>query len=112
MNQIPTINMVKTGHNIAYLRQKKGMTVKDLQAVFGFATPQAIYKWQNGTTLPTIDNLIVLAAIFQVHIEEILVVDASDETEANEMAQKIKDISRKKICLQRIEGTWNEKFCG
>lgn len=107
MNQIPTIDMVKTGRNITYLRQKRGLTVKDLQAVFGFATPQAIYKWQNGTTLPTVDNLIVLAAIFQVHIEEILVVDGPDEMNA-----RIKGMPRKKICLQRIEGTWNEKFCG
>ena len=52
------------------------MSVKDLQDIFGFATPQAIYKWQHGTTLPTIDNLIVLAAVFQVHVEDILAVDA------------------------------------
>lgn len=107
MNQIPTINMVKTGHNITYLRQKCGMSVKELQTVFGFATPQAIYKWQNGTTLPTVDNLIVLAAVFQVHIEEILVVDTPEEINS-----KIRSIQSKRTCLKAIEGRWNEKFCG
>ncbi len=75
MYNIPTIDMVKTGQNIAYLRKMAGLTVRDLQDVFGFATPQAIYKWQHGTALPTIDNLVVLAAVLGVAIDEILVID-------------------------------------
>ena len=67
--------MVKTGQNIMNLRVVAGLSVKDLQDIFGFATPQAIYKWQHGTALPTIDNLVVLAAVFQVHMDEILVLD-------------------------------------
>lgn len=77
MINIPTINMVKTGQNIIRLREINGLSVKDLQDIFGFATPQAIYKWQHGTTLPTIDNLVVLAAVFQVHTDDILVIDMS-----------------------------------
>lgn len=42
--------------------------------MFGFATPQAIYKWQHGTAMPTVDNLVALASIFQVPVDEILVV--------------------------------------
>ena len=72
---IPTIDMVRTGQNINRLRKLAGVSVKDLQDVFGFATPQAIYKWQHGTAMPTIDNLVVLAAVFGVTIDEILVVD-------------------------------------
>lgn len=73
MCDVPTIDMVKTGQNIVDLRKKKGLSVKDLQLVFGFETPQAIYKWQQGTTLPTVDNLVILAAAFQVTIDDILV---------------------------------------
>lgn len=74
MTQMPAIDMVATGQNIARLRDARGMTVRELQEIFGFATPQAIYKWQHGTALPTVDNLLVLAAIFDVHIEDILAV--------------------------------------
>jgi len=74
MRQMPAIDMVATGQNIARLRETRGMTVRELQEIFGFATPQAIYKWQHGTALPTVDNLLVLAAVFGVHIEEILAV--------------------------------------
>ena len=62
-----------TGLNIVRLRVRAGLTVRDLQDVFGFGTPQAIYKWQRGDTLPTVDNLAVLAALFGVKIDDILV---------------------------------------
>ena len=71
----PIIDMIKTGENIERLRRSKGITVRQLQEIFGFATPQAIYKWQHGDALPTVDNPIVLAMVFQIPIEEILVVD-------------------------------------
>ncbi len=70
---IPTIDMVRTGQNINRLRKLAGLSVKDLQDVFGFGTPQAIYKWQKGTALPSIDNLVVLAAVLGVRIDDILI---------------------------------------
>jgi len=73
MCDVPTIDMAKTGQNIVDLRKQNGLSVKDLQMIFGFETPQAIYKWQKGTALPTVDNLVILAAIFQVTIDDILV---------------------------------------
>lgn len=73
MTNIPTIDMMMTGQNIVDLRRNAGLSVKDLQDIFGFATPQAIYKWQHGTALPTIDNMVVLAAVFHVRIDDILV---------------------------------------
>lgn len=71
----PTIDLMRTGANIVRLRKAAGLTVHDLQMVFGFNSPQAIYKWQNGATLPTVDNLIVLAALLHVRIDDILVTD-------------------------------------
>ena len=57
------------------MRMEAGFTVKDMQAVFGFATPQAIYKWIHGSALPSIDNLVILAAVLGVTMDEIIVVD-------------------------------------
>ena len=73
MNRIPVIDMTATGINITRMRANAGLTVKDVQDVFGFSTPQAIYKWQRGAALPTVDNLVVLAAIFSVKIDDILI---------------------------------------
>ncbi|MBE5948445.1 MAG: helix-turn-helix transcriptional regulator [Lachnospiraceae bacterium] len=74
MCNIPAIDAVKTGERINKLRMAKKLSVRDLQGVFGFTTPQAIYKWQRGEALPSVDNLVVLARVFEVSIEEILVV--------------------------------------
>ncbi len=73
MNRIPVIDMTATGRNIVRLRKQAGMTVRDLQGIFGFASPQAIYKWQRGECMPTLDNIVVLAAVFGVTVDEILV---------------------------------------
>lgn len=75
MFNIPTVDLVATGKNIEKLRKEAGLSVKELQNIFGFGTPQAIYKWQHGTALPTVDNLVLLSAIFKVSIDEILVIE-------------------------------------
>ena len=72
------IDMVATGRNIMKLRKAAGLSVREIQNIFGFTTPQAIYKWQHGTAMPTIDNLVVLAAVLDVTIDEILVVQRED----------------------------------
>lgn len=74
---MPAIDMAATGRNITKLREAAGLTVRDLQDIFGFATPQAIYKWQHGTAMPTVDNLVVLAAVLEVPMDAIIVVDVN-----------------------------------
>ena len=70
---IPTQNHKATGANIAALRKAKGYSVRDLQEFFGFEQPQAIYKWQWGQTLPSVDNLYALSVLFDTPINAILV---------------------------------------
>ncbi len=72
---IPTIDISATGAKIDLLRKKRNLSVKDIQEVYGFSTPQAVYKWIYGKSLPSIDNLVILASIFDVSIEDILSVD-------------------------------------
>ena len=73
--QLPVLNMRLTGERICMLREQRGLSVRELQRLMGFATPQAIYKWQHGETLPTIDNLVALSAILNVPISDILVTE-------------------------------------
>ena len=75
MFEMPFVDTVATGQNIDRVRIAAGLSVKDMQMVFGFATPQAIYKWIHGTCMPTIDNLVILAAMLGVTMDEIVVVD-------------------------------------
>ena len=73
MNTQPTIDMIATGNNIDRLRRKAGLSVKDIQQAVGFNTPQAIYKWLHGTSLPQIDNLIILASLLNVTLDDLIV---------------------------------------
>ena len=69
----PVIDLVETGRRIERQRRQAGLTVRDLQAYFGFEYPQAIYKWQHGECLPTVDNLLALARLLRVPMEDLLV---------------------------------------
>lgn len=73
--KIPVINLPMTGAKINLLRKKANISVKEIQEVFGFESPQAIYKWIHGRNLPTVDNLIILAEIFNVTVDDILSID-------------------------------------
>ena len=69
------IDLAGTGRRVYELREKAGLSVAQLQQQMGLASPQAIYRWQRGETLPTIDNLVLLAEILGVSLEEILVIN-------------------------------------
>ena len=69
----PTIDMKRTGKAIEQARKARGLSVRELQEYFGFEYPQAIYKWQWGETLPSVDNLFALARILRVNMEDLLV---------------------------------------
>ena len=73
--KVPVIDLTATGQNIKNLRVAAGISVRDLQAILGFTNPQAIYKWQNGDCMPSIDNLVILAAVLGVTVDQILVVE-------------------------------------
>ena len=70
---LPSIDLTATGVRIMQLRERTGLSVQDLQDIFGFTTPQAIYKWQRGATLPSLDNLVALAAVFGTTMDAIIV---------------------------------------
>ena len=71
----PTINMAATGANIKSLLKSKGLKVADVQNMCGFNMPQAIFKWMRGDAMPSIDNLVILAHLLGVTIDQIIVIN-------------------------------------
>ena len=100
----PVIDLAATGANIARLRQERGFTVRDLQKFFGFEEPQAIYKWQRGQNLPSVDNLYALSVLFQLSMNEILV--ASSHINASEQQAEACCSSFILICGFQAQGVW------
>ena len=70
---MPTIDIEKTGHNIDRIRKEKGISIKEMQEIFGFSTVNAVYNWISGKRLPSIDNLVILSSVFDMTINDILV---------------------------------------
>ncbi len=84
----PVIDMIATGENIKRLRIDRGLTVRDLQQYFGFEEPQAIYKWQRGQSLPSVDNLYALGMLLDLSMDEILIPELIDRITSNEQQEE------------------------
>lgn len=76
--KLPVIDLKKTGQNIARMRTEKGISIRELQVMLGFTSPQTIYNWQSGNSLPSVDHFIVLAAILGSTISEIIAIEGED----------------------------------
>ena len=70
---MPVINMKATGANIKSLMKEKGLKVKDIQLMLGFGNPQSVFKWLRGDTLPSLDNMVILAHVLGVTVDEIII---------------------------------------
>ena len=70
-----SIKQEETGKRIKQLLQDHGYKVKDIQGAMGFETPQAVYKWLSGKSLPSLDNFVILSRLLNTSIEDILVID-------------------------------------
>ena len=72
--KMPTIDMKATGNKIKDAINANGMTVKAVANAFGFASPYPVYKWINGQTMPALDNLVILAALMGVKMDDLIVI--------------------------------------
>ena len=73
----PTIDLAATGAHIRQLRLEQGYSVQDLQTYLGLEHPQAIYHWQHGRNLPSVDNLYALSKLWGVPMDKIIVEQAA-----------------------------------
>ena len=73
----PTIDLAATGAHIRQLRLEQGYSVQDLQIYLGLEHPQAIYHWQHGRNLPSVDNLYALSKLWGVPMDKIIVEQAA-----------------------------------
>ena len=67
------IDIVLTGRKIHSVLLEKGCKVRQLQEILKLSCPQPIYRWINGKTLPTVDNLYMMHRVFGMHMEDMLV---------------------------------------
>ncbi|MDY6392539.1 MAG: helix-turn-helix transcriptional regulator [Bacilli bacterium] len=72
------IDFRRVGRKISLFRRKMNLSQDDL-AERMFVSRQLVSKWENGTGIPKIDNIIDLCEILNVGFEELLCIN--DESE-------------------------------
>lgn len=83
----PVLDLAATGARIKTVMKDKGITARELQIIMDFPYVQTIYNWFAGKNMPTIDNLIVLAKILAVPMDD-LVVTSLVETVIDDEAEE------------------------
>lgn len=95
--EYPVLDVVATGARIRELRVQHNLKVDDIRQFMGFESEQAIYKWQRGESLPSVDNLYALSYLFNTSIDNILIGSKEeDESPLFDFIKKIKTEYRKK----------------
>ena len=66
------VDQIATGLKIKETRKRRKITVAQICDHPGLYSEQAVYKWQRGESLPTIDNLVALSELLEVTMDELV----------------------------------------
>lgn len=77
----PVLDMQATGRRIRELRQMHKISIQTLRESMQLESVQAIYKWERGASVPSLDNMILLSKIFETPIESILVIHDDEQAD-------------------------------
>ena len=76
MNQKPTypnIDMQQTGKRLKCMIESAGYTPRIIQEHLHLSCVQPIYRWYKGKILPSVDHLLMLSELLNVHMDDLLV---------------------------------------
>ena len=69
----PVLDLEATGAKIKTLMKQRGITPRQLQILLDFPYVQTIYNCFAAKNMPTLDNLVVLAQVLGVTMDDIVV---------------------------------------
>lgn len=72
------IDVYLTGKKIKSICVERKIKPNQLAEFLGFSSAAAIYKWFEGRGIPSIDNLVLVAELFNLSVEELLVMNDVD----------------------------------
>jgi len=85
----PVLDLAATGAKIKTVMKDKGITARELQIIMDFPYVQTIYNWFAGKNMPTIDNLVVLAKILAVPMDNLVVTSLVETVIDDEDAEEL-----------------------
>lgn len=74
MNYKSKLNKKETGDRLYSLIESSKYTLEDIADFLELTTTRVIYDWMNGKKMPSTENLLNLAKLFNVQMEDILAI--------------------------------------
>ena len=62
---------MKLAENLKFFRKKSGISQEELAEICQVSR-QAIAKWENGESIPTLENLVFLADYYKISLDELV----------------------------------------
>lgn len=88
---MPIIDMTETGKRIHLYMRIRGISARDIQEYLHLACVQSVYKWLNGLSIPTTDNLYALSGLFHVQMDSLVVGNRDSDNESAQTISRLSD---------------------
>ena len=73
--EYPMIDKKRTAKRIKLFMHCRGLRPTDIQDYLGLTCVQTVYRWLDGTNIPSIDNFYALSRLFGVEVDDMLAGD-------------------------------------
>lgn len=70
---VQVIDTKQTGSRIKEMCKERNVAPNELKERMQFTSVTPIYKWWEGKSVPSLDNLVILAKVLETSIESLLV---------------------------------------
>ena len=100
---------IKIANKLVELRKKNGLSQEELADKLGLSR-QAVSKWERAESSPDTDNLICLAKLYNVSLDDLLNTDETLEEISREVKEKEEEKKGKAVELTEEEKARNRKF--
>lgn len=75
----PLINKEKTGRWLKCLFLLHNLQPKDIQTYLSLGCIQTVYRWLNGTNVPSVDHLYAMSGLMRIPMDRLVVGDKEEE---------------------------------
>lgn len=72
----PLYEMTLIGNNLRRLRKKRGISVRQVREYLNLETEQAVYKYEQGKSMPPAEKLLALMKLFEASVADLTYVRA------------------------------------
>lgn len=97
-----SLDMCMTGRVIKNMITMRGFSIREIQEKLYLSCPQPVYRWMNGQTMPSLDNLYMLSSILGVQMEDLLM-PRNEEMWILHLAQNTDFVRRVKLYFRAVK---------